>query len=1219
MQIAHAVLLIALQRHLLSIGSPYHFFEYSLKPSSCTSFASSGSYNTAGCCTACHRIEAIKRIGHKLQQWSMEPSITLAISDVYDMVPGEDILFANTIILRLADAFCNGDIEVRRCILKVFLVELQHITKKGKNYDGILARKRVPNHLELLKRLLTVYDSGDLEAKCLTLRMFGCWACLATDSSHICFLIHKSMQSNHDLEVKASLFAAGCFSRLSEDFAYIFLKILISIISSITRSPDVRLEAVRALAKLQCSSAITEYAYQAGRRVLLDLPVDDVKAEMLSSLSKLASKTTLIYLDQFFFDGIVLFEVIGVEVSGCMSEVMRAKPGVTYGSQCAGKNSLQEASTCGKGVGGLVMLKGGMLKGSGGNIFSTRQLNLPVSDIPDLVKVLVVVKNSDIPMTKRRLALNLLIDILCSMKKGGKEHYASSANWLSNIAQLQGSSSSGPLTSSGCSLTLLINNISFLIMDQVNFLVKEIICSCHKEVKCVENLKSGSELFVLKKELKSILYLILRLVQEDSSSCLVAFSKLRCIVHYLVSLLTEGRGETCIASEAVSPKETNYETNDIVFRPLESDGEKITVILAFILCLCRFANACISILHETNSITSEVRHILKDVVNCIKLSECSCYYSFEVFCLIVHSFVFDYGFKEVKGNKVKVGDEICCPHSIFWFHQECLALDFTKKILRRGNYWEVYKAGKYSCLQGLWFAATFSFRKLIDVAKSGNYSNWIKALMLYVGGESEIKLLLFPRAGLELINSFQYSSDSDQPFRYSGGETNACVGEGYDWNAFRANLSRVCGRISSSEKVLEGSADFNGVFFFQRWFLNLRGNFLQIVAETLSLLCSSTLAEEKYKNSTRLNPLNASKVTHDMHTLVCALARVSFRVNNLAKGYDLLATSFMDIDAVSFRGISRLGFICSTLAFCTSFATNVLNRSAFKNIISSSATNLEIYSNLKIVQDLVERLMDIDYTIARKLMKFILAKEEIKHGLYSKMNIHGPTLFDNVSLSLIQSAISGILCVQVDLEVAEWHGFVSTLDKQILPGLMFSFCRPCIGSELYIFHANSCHRDEILVKSGVQLPLNLCIKLKNASKKKCASITKIYCVLAVRAADRFTNGSGRLAPAQCLPQTHKAEDTLWLSEILLLLLRANNAETDKEHQNVVDDGSFLATLACFEPNKMGLGFSTCLLNISHLPEGSYPIKWHSCCVDDRGFYWNLLSLNNESVFTIKKT
>lgn len=48
--------------------------------------------------------------------------------------------------------------------------------------------------------------------------------------------------------------------------------------------------------------------------------------------------------------------------------VMRAKPGVTYVSQCAGKNSLQEASTCGEWVGGLVMIKGGMMKGSRGNV-----------------------------------------------------------------------------------------------------------------------------------------------------------------------------------------------------------------------------------------------------------------------------------------------------------------------------------------------------------------------------------------------------------------------------------------------------------------------------------------------------------------------------------------------------------------------------------------------------------------------------------------------------------------------------------------------------------------------------------------------------------------------------------------------------------------------------------------------------------------------------------
>ncbi|XP_020587258.1 uncharacterized protein LOC110029347 [Phalaenopsis equestris] len=1181
-----------------------------------------------------HHIEAIQQIGRKLQQWSMEPNITMAISDVYCMIPGEDRLFANTIILRLANAFCNGDIEVRRCILKVFLVELQHITKKGKLYDGILARKRVPNYLELLKRLKSVYDAGDLEAKCLTLRLFGCWAGLAKDSSHICFLILTSMQSNHDSEVMASLFAAGCFSRLSEDFASITLNILTSIISSITRSPDVRLAAVRALARMQCSFAITNKAYQAGRRMLLDLPLDDIKAEMLSSLSKLASKTSLIFPDQLDLLQSFLNHEYPDPLKARALKCLYVLLGRSSYHFPLRKNVLSaifsifdddEFSLDLQCLALHILWK----------IFSNRLLNLPITDIPDLFKLVAVVKNVDTPKKKRGFALNLLVNIVCSMKEGEKEHFAS-ANLLSSIAQLRDNLPFVPLNSSGYSPALLMSDISFLIMDQVNFLVKEIICSCNNDLKCVENLKSGSESFELKKELKYLLNLMLRLVQEDPSSCLVAFSKLRSIVHSLVSLLDEGSGKTSTACEAVSQKEINGENDDIGFILLESDGEQITVISALILCFCRFANACLSILHETNSISSEMRHILKDVVNCIKQSGYSCYSSFELFCLRSHSFLFNYGSKEGEGNKLEGGDEICSPSSIFLLHQECLALDFTKKMLQRGYFWEVYRAGKYSCLQGLWFSATLSFRKLIDVVKHGRYFNWIKALMLYVGGESEIKLLIFPKVGFELINSFQFASDSDQPFSYGRGEADACVGDHYDWNAFRGNLSRVCSRIFSSEKALEVTADSNGSLFFQRFFLYVRGKFLELVLEILGLLSFNTLAKDKFENGTIFNPLRATEVMHDMHVLVCALNRASLKLNNLAKGYDLLATSFMDIDAVSFRGISRLGVVCSTLAFCTSFGTNVLISPAFRNIMSSSANNLKVFCNLNIVQDLVERLWDIDYTITRKLMHCISVKGKIKHGLCSRMNVHGSNLFDNDSLSLIQSSINGILCVQADLEVVK---DVEILISTFLLGLQhlsssirkwtgmplvtpkyFFNVRPCIGSELFLFHANSEHKDELLVRTGFQLPLNLCIQVKNATGMKCANIAKIYCVLAVRSSDRFTIGSKRrLDPAQCVVQDHKAEDMLWLSEILQLHLRAETDEIGNEHQDAVDNDSLITTFASFVPNKMGLGFSTCLLNVSHLPEGSYHIKWHSCCVDDRGFYWNLIPLNNESVFTVKKS
>lgn len=64
--------------------------------------------------------------------------------------------------------------------------------------------------------------------------------------------------------------------------------------------------------------------------------------------------------------------------------------------------------------------------------------------------------------------------------------------------------------------------------------------------------------------------------------------------------------------------------------------------------------------------------------------------------------------------------------------------------------------------------------------------------------------------------------------------------------------------------------------------------------------------------------------------------------------------------------------------------------------------------------------------------------------------------------------------------------------------------------------------------------------------------------------------------------------------------------------------SGVSTVVQFEPNERGQGFSSCLLDVSRFPVGSYQIKWLSCCVDQHGSYWNLLPLNGKPVFTVKK-
>lgn len=143
-------------------------------------------------------VEAILQIGPRLQLWSGEPESNMAANGMFGLVVGEDKLFANAILLRLADAFVLGNKETRLSIVRVFLSELKHRDKiKHKRYNGLLSKARVPNYLELLKRVKSVFDSGDEESRALTLVLFGCWADFAQDNAQIRYLVLSSLISPH--------------------------------------------------------------------------------------------------------------------------------------------------------------------------------------------------------------------------------------------------------------------------------------------------------------------------------------------------------------------------------------------------------------------------------------------------------------------------------------------------------------------------------------------------------------------------------------------------------------------------------------------------------------------------------------------------------------------------------------------------------------------------------------------------------------------------------------------------------------------------------------------------------------------------------------------------------------------------------------------------------------------------------------------------------------
>ncbi|KAH9328351.1 hypothetical protein KI387_000459, partial [Taxus chinensis] len=209
-------------------------------------------------------IEAIMKMGPRLQRWSEEPFVTALTESLFKLDYGQDRAFANSILLRLADAFRTGNNFVRFCVLKVFLLELKkrHCHENGNNYKGILAKERVPNHLEMVKRVKEVYKSGDIVARSLALQVLGCLADLAKDSAEIQRLIVDAIDSPYLLEVNAALFAAGCFCEFSKDFSSIILKKAIQMVNAMKTIPETNLGAIRLFAKMVHSPTLARVAHE---------------------------------------------------------------------------------------------------------------------------------------------------------------------------------------------------------------------------------------------------------------------------------------------------------------------------------------------------------------------------------------------------------------------------------------------------------------------------------------------------------------------------------------------------------------------------------------------------------------------------------------------------------------------------------------------------------------------------------------------------------------------------------------------------------------------------------------------------------------------------------------------------------------------------------------------------------------------------------------------
>lgn len=1134
-------------------------------------------------------IAAVDQIGPKLVKWSREPIVTLDVSKMYNMIQGEDRMFANTILLRLADVFSTGDKQMKSAIVKLFLLELTEIMKKGGHYNGILAKHRVPNHFELLRRVKCVYDTGDVEDRSLSLRLYGCWADLAKDNADVRYMVLSSLQSSHELEVKASIFAASCISRLSDDFAYIILTLLGTTLCS-KASCSVKIAAVRAFSKMQSSLLILSRAYKFGKNLMQKFDDEVVTMEMVLSLSKLASKSiSLAHRAQ----AEILMPLLNHDYSSLINA--RALKCLLLlfqtSDQCFPINwnviiklfqkiddaDLSVVSYCDA----LRVLR---------KAFQYNLQNLPTEIMPDFVRFLsVLVKTAKSSVAeKQSLIIGLLVDISCNLKNFIPHEWP-----FGCISSIDGFQELGMVESNGSDSLHFSKCVSCLIIDVMVSSLKYASTNAKEpEIKGSKTTKSK-----LKPEFQ-MFYFLLHLIEQYPNLCHMVLTKISSFIIELSHVHHSSSKELSMVLEA-SQEDMNIDNGCSSSGFIEAD-EKYINIPEIISCFCKFIRCCLNILDCAGVFMSEVYDIVKYFTETIPQNLFGDSVSYEIFSIHFHSGIIWHGSDKSE-------------ETFQWMvHHEYQAFEFSKKMLKR-NKWVLYKAAmKFAC-KGLWLAAAFSFRKLIDHVKSNSfYRVWLRFLVMLAGSENEIKMLLYPKFSVCFIAWL----NDDDACEKSSEVGDLIIPQFVDLQEFIGKLSKIYERVHSSETMLASSKTTNVVFSFQLWFVYLRSKVLKNMVDILGILASHNQLEKD---------IQYIEISKGWKGVALHLVNISYQFQKLAMEYDLLATSFVDIDQISSQSIATLALNCSLLAFCTSFPLYFSKSYALCSHFSVS----NFFPTSIVVQDLIERLWDVDNESALNLLNNLSDFGDFQEHLHSRTHKYSSTQPVKSSIMAFRSVISDFTRLRNAEEAKgfdiSWQYFKEGM--HLLHGIAFKwmdlhiqapryFFRPrsCITSEIFIYSADSM-TTKIKVSLCTPLSLNLSIQLKNASPDLLSKITKIYCILVSRSSDILSSQGDR---EEHNFSNYKSWKSGIIADLSVRLLRfMSNDMNSITNTNSTNDGNTWATsFVCFEQNH-GQGFSTCLLDVSKFPEGVYPIHWHSCFIKADGTYWNLLP-KNLTTFTITK-
>ncbi|XAR59185.1 hypothetical protein NMG60_11014882 [Bertholletia excelsa] len=1124
-------------------------------------------------------LDAILQTGPRLEQWDREPTINRAQYNMFGLILGEDKLFANAIFLRLANAFRSGDRDIKLCVVKIFLSMLRNHKKGSKQRDGILFKCTSENQLELIRRVKTSFDAGDVESRALVLVLFGCWAEIAKDSAEIRYLILSSLCSHDILQVEASLFAGLCFCKLSDDFASILLEILVNMVKSSEILPTVRLAGVRAFAKICHSSTLASKAYEAGLKLLSDFAGEDLLVAMLISLSKIASKSANLIPRQLG----LLSSFLSEEPLHLRATALKCLHYIVVRGICFAASAIS--------VKGLISmldepdlppaLHCGILQ-IVRKVLLYNLVTMPSIDMIGFSELFTILENvSKSPiMATRHLALRVLVEI--SIQLMGRKEKA-----------LEGFDS-----------TALLSTVIIFVIDQISLMVRTSLD--------IRPLDSGKE-----RNGEELLNLLLLVVEK--------YPNLSQMVLDNVCLLTENIVN--MQDQVIDSGELDLQDHEIMECRRQN---RIYVASKLLLYASKVVVACLEKLNQAGTLTKRVLDKMGPVVEHVTCCSLFDRFSCTVHHLLLHSHVaYCFMLNEVEKNDNFDRNSSLCLKDYSARHK-LLALDCVKNMLSRKDNWSAYKIGKYAAHKGAWSVATFVFDHLVTRVQSNSCRGWLQSLAEFADSERRIQLLILPEKGFNLVHGLKINEAVPKPVKVVLGERDQGINWKLDLLSNVDNLVGACNSIRSSRDTMRAITISVHALYFQTWFLTLRAKVLESVVDILNLYCKP-LTEDNMDNH-GLDVAQGSRFLQWVTSVTCSLNQISSQLLRLAQEFNLLATSFMGIDRKSLNILLSHALSCSLLAFSTAFSL-FFARTDIENSLEVSEGCL----HCMLMHDLLWRLQHIDCETSAKLRLLwgVCRRPKNPFPLQSRNQMLNISCETKGLLMACNYAVEGVVALQNEAKGAKDDKIPYLITKDGLQLLLdiitrwifvpfqtpsyFFRVRPCISAELFAVNNDNINPDEISVLSGFHLSLSLCLQLKNVPLDFPVHLSKFYCILYCRTSFQESYLSERKGQMQLNGQDGGFDDMLYLNDKLLQhVARSTKKAGNTGCRLKSGDSGTVDLYVYFELNEKGRGFSTCLLDVSSFPVGSYRIKWHSCCVDNEDSYWSLVPLNAGPVFTVKQ-